>query len=605
MGLKNKYEAIICLLLISLSLIAYLPKNAVKAEESPEEPSNSREIYLSINESTIVNRRIEFLSKGYVMINDTFTLSWSTLGNMSDLIFLIARSRINYTVGIPKNYSSNLIYYSAYDVNGSLIISLAESDDVFQWFKISFPKPVTVFGNGTYSFTVTYIFTELIKVAGKNRFFAVFPLYPILEEDAQYCNITVVFPSTATVARDDYPQEVFLNKSSDFRELYNLTSPLKAYTNLSSWVRFSSSTFNLLKFLCMKREITIDGWGKIAVTDFYETKMVNVNEVTINLPADATDITVYDAYDVYPKSQVWITKKNSSVIVQITISDKLKNSDKARIAVSYGLPFWKYISKNGWLNYALNINLTKPDEWIIYRVVTKVILPEGASFVQENLDIKVKLEKIGFFQEQAVMERYNITKFESLSVLNIKYQYMVFWIAFRPTLLAVILIGLTGLALMFIRSTSETETIRAAQLPVSLETLKNFIEVYEKKERIMSEMESLEQQSRKGKISRRQYKLRMKILDEQLSSLQRRFNELKDEIESAGGHYADMMRRFDAANAEIEAMKRSISDVELKYRRGDLSAEVRRKLVEEYESRRNAAEGVVEEILLRLREEIL
>jgi hypothetical protein len=584
---KLKVKSIIAYsLLILLFLTANLAVKNVDAENNSMEAAPSSEANIHLNRFVSVERKISFLSGGYVMINDTFSL---LIENMSDLI-----------VGVPRNYSSHIIYYAAYDSGGSLPVKLMMEEGGFQWFKVDFMKPASL-GNEAYNFTITYVFSGLIESVGKSRFHAVFPLYPSLREDASSCNVIVAFPTGVSPSEINYPSNVFLKENSSL--LRNSTSPLAAYANASSWITFTSLTFKLLKFSDMMREIAVDCWGKITVNEIYEMSTINVDKITLNLPAGATYISVYDAYGIYQKSQVQVKYGNNSVIVEISLNEKLKNSGRARISLTYNLPFWTYITKYGWQHYMLNINLTKPDEWIIQRITVMVVLPEGASFLPNAQQSKLSIEKIGVFQEKASINYYNVTRFESLGMLNVRYQYSPFWAAFKPTLLFGVLIGLGGLAFTLLKSSGKGGVAAPAHIPP--EKLKEFIEAFEERGNILLEIESLEQQSRRGKISRRQYKLMRKTLEERLASIQGKLSSLKGEIESAGSRYADMVRRLEMASAEIEVVKRNIADVDLRYRRGEISSEARRKLLEEYEDRRKRAENIIEETLLRFKEEII
>ncbi|MBS7639950.1 MAG: hypothetical protein QW804_00725 [Candidatus Bathyarchaeia archaeon] len=589
-----KYRSLVIHLLLFSLIILYLPTSIIQAE------NNSAQYYGRV--SVGVERRVEFLSGGYIRINDTFTLSLNISESESQPTGATAYLT-DYTVGVPKNYSNNLVYYSAHDFRGEMLITALEDEGGFLWLKLSFPEPITLAGDGIYNFTVTYVFSDMIRREAGRVFRAEFPLYPSLREEAAYCNVTVVFPSAASVSESDYPSDVFINKTSDNRILCNSTSPLMAYANISSWARFSSTTFSLLKFLNMRREINIEGWGKISVTDFYEISVVNNNVIGLNLPSGASGIVVYDAYGQYEKSNIIISEMEDSVSVKVILGEKLTDYGGGRIAVSYTLPFWKYIVREGWQNYILNINLTKPDEWVIDHASIIIVLPEGASIIQEN-GVNLASSKVGLFQERVAAEYYRVTRYQSLG-LSIKYQYMILWAAFRPTLLASAIAGIIGLAAItvrFMRLGRVRAVIPAAHVPP--ETLKRFIETYEEKIRIISEIDSLDQQSRRGKISRRHYRLQRRLLEERLSNIQKGINELKADIESAGGHYTDLMRRLEAASANIETVKRSIAEVEIRYARGEISAETRRRLIEEYERRKRESEIEIDDVLLSLKEEI-
>jgi len=526
---RKKPYSIFSLILL-FSLIIMLMVISVRAENTTSLSSN---IFIG------VERKIEFLKSGYTIIKDTFLLSISNKSSINSVLTLDS-----FVVGIPRNYSRNLIYYSAYDALGNLSIVKGEGNEDFQWLEISFPEPIQLNHIEKYNFTVMYVFSDLIKKKpdAENLFHATFPLYPSLIYDVVYCNVTVMLPSTAKVSQDNFPQDIFINKTKNFRILNNFTSPLPAYANVSSWAEFSSPTFPLFKILELKRDLSIDSLGRITVTDFYEISTVNLKEIAFILPSNATDISVYDVYGKYPKYRVWVVKQNPISVVKVTLDEKLKNTKRGKIAIAYTLPFSQYVTRNNWQNYILKVNVTRPNEWIIKRIIIIVTLPEGANFVQEkqgNLEIK----RIGFFQERAIFEYYNVTKFQDL-VISVNYQYMPLWAAFRPTILAGTLIGVVSLILFFTRSTKAEAAIPAPATPISPETIRKFTEAYEERLHILSDIDYLEQQLRRKKISRRQYRFRRRTLDKRLSAIQRTIINLQREIEAAGERYADMMRRL-------------------------------------------------------------
>ncbi len=527
-----------------------------------------------------IERSIDFISGGYLIITDTFILSPTNASGFSIS---------NYIVGLPKNCTDNLVYYSASDPKGSLKIDPIENwDGNFLWLNISFPDPIEIGDNETYNFTVTYVFFDLIMEESENVFNASFPLYPALMNDAKYCNVTVKLPVKAT----SHSQNL-LNKTSDQTVFYNLTSPLPAFSNVFSWVEFETTTFKLFELKEVKREINIDPLGKIFVTDFYHiTHMTNVHVITFILPQGASDISVYDAYGTYEGSELRIIPEEEYTEVSVYPRDQLQASKKAKIAISYTLPFWKYVVRNDWQDYVLQINITKsdikiiddPEAWIIRKIEVSVSLPEGA-IPEGNLK----------------QEWSNVTRFQELK-FSLKYKYAFLWAALKPTLWTGLIIGLAGLIFFFIKISGKP--VKPAAIAVSTETLRKFVETFEERIQVMSEIESLEQLSRRRKISRRRYKFQRRALENRLSILQENLSDLMSEIKSFGGRYADMMKQLEAATLTLEAINRNIMEVEARYRRGEISAKTRRKLLSEYAQKKEDAERTMDEILLRIREEL-
>jgi chromosome segregation ATPase len=136
------------------------------------------------------------------------------------------------------------------------------------------------------------------------------------------------------------------------------------------------------------------------------------------------------------------------------------------------------------------------------------------------------------------------------------------------------------------------------------ENLKTFVDSYEEKMRILSEIDALEARVQKGRIPRRRYKVQKKTLEMRLATLSRDMGELKENMRASGGHYADLMRQLEVAETEINDAEANIKNIEARQNRGEITMELYRNRVEEYGRRKEKAETTINGILLRLREEI-
>ncbi len=147
----------------------------------------------------------------------------------------------------------------------------------------------------------------------------------------------------------------------------------------------------------------------------------------------------------------------------------------------------------------------------------------------------------------------------------------------------------------------------AAPIPTILvrpEELKRYVDAYEQKRRNASELEALEEKTRKRKIPRRRYKMRKKALESRLSVLSKDLAQLREKLQTASPKYADMMRRIEIAEAELEGIEAGIRRTETRYRRGEISTAVYHKLLEDNYRRRERSKTAIDGVLLRLREEI-
>ncbi len=522
-------------------------------------------------------------------MNDTIILSANASQNVMSLN--------SFKTGIPAEYGGNLTYFFAFDASGRLSVSPSSYPDrtEFQWLEVSFPQLVNVSYGGSYNFTVVYVFSGLVGATGTSAFRADFPLYPSLTVSTGPCNVTVVLPSDAGLT--SYASD-FSNKTVEsVWVLNNETSSVGAFANASSWVQFSSSTFQILEIDEFKRQITIDSFGKISVTDYYQLTNKALGYpivVSLTLPSDAEAISVQDIYGTL--SGVTVSKEATYTEVTVTLRGYLWPGDNVKLLVNYGLPSEKNIIRDGWQDYTLNVSLARPQGWILRAFSVVVSFPEGASFQSATIPSTVAKEG---FTETASFYEYNVTRFHDLS-LNLKYQYSILWAAFRPTLWVGVGAAIVALVL-FVRRPLK---IAVATTPFSTEILKKFVDTYEEKRRVEHDRESLDQQAMKKKISRRRYKLRRSSLDGRISKMQRELAEGRKEIERIGSQYKERMRQLEVSETEIETSDRDIARVDARYRRHEVSAEARKRLLDEYNRRKERAENIIAETLLRLREEI-
>jgi chromosome segregation ATPase len=151
-----------------------------------------------------------------------------------------------------------------------------------------------------------------------------------------------------------------------------------------------------------------------------------------------------------------------------------------------------------------------------------------------------------------------------------------------------------------------------AQLPVAVpevevrissEEIKSLVDTYERRRKLTPRLKALETRVQKGKISRRRYKVQRKTLETQLTTLSRRIRDLEEKIQTAGGHPRDLIRRLEIAETEVNEVEANIRSIRLRQRRGELSLGAYRKLLSEYEQRKEKAQTTINEILIRLREE--
>jgi hypothetical protein len=339
-----------------------------------------------------------------------------------------------------------------------------------------------------------------------------------------------------------------------------------------------------------RRDVKIDAWGGISVTDQCVVTN-NSNEslriASFYLPLNASAITAQDIFGTYEQTSLAITKSETYVAVRIYL------------LVAYNLPSNIYISQNGWQDCTLNISLSKPADWFVKQFTLVVSLPEGAEY-QAASKTPSLVQKSGF----SVSVEYEEANFAQINepTITLQYQYFILWAIFRPALWTGIAVALFG-AVFFARRMFKSSAAVVATVPFSSSLLRDFVNRYEERRRLRSEIESMEDQIKKGKLSRRKFRLRKSSVDDHISRLEKDLSQLSNKISAASEQHMERMKHLKKAEDEIETLKNDIERAEARFLRKEITAEARRKMLDEYNRMKERAENTIEETLLRLKEE--
>jgi len=296
---------------------------------------------------------------------------------------------------------------------------------------------------------------------------------------------------------------------------------------------------------------------------------------------------------------------------KVSFSTAVESYRSSRFSVKYDMPK-EYMTQTGTNNFNFRFPLFKTVNYYIAQASLKFVLPEGAKISSFKTTLNNSAYSItkNVFQETITITRGSISYLDSLlpseNFLQFEYQYNPLWASFRPTLWvwALALVG-CAVAVVWKRPKAPTPTaMPTVAVALGLEDLKSFVDSYEEKQKIMIESESLENMVRKGRIPRQRYKVRKKTLEIRLNTLSRSLTELKEKMRRAGGKYADLMRQLEIAEIEINESEAGMKSIEARHSRGEISLEAYRKLLTDYQRRKERAQTTINGILLRLREEI-
>jgi len=538
-----------------------------------------------------VNHTIEVMYNGYIFINDTIRI----VGNASEGTQHLDR----FLIGFPYKYSEYLLRCVAYDGSGVFNVALnvpLENRVGFYAVEVSFPQPLDISIGTTHVFTVGFLLSNnLLSVAEANIFIVDFPEHPSLTRPAANCSVSV-FLSTREQEFDTY-----------FKE------NLPAFSYSPKNLPFSATEDEIQMFDVheLKREVRINGQGEVEGSDAYriENKAQELSSIQVILPPNASNPSAQDQFG-HRMEELTLTDEEANRY-ELPFMLPLEAYRSIRFTVKYRLPS-TYITQMGANNFNATFPLFPHINYYVESASVTFVPPEGARILSFETTLVGGAYSItrGVFHEAVTIDRRDISYPENFlpseNVLQVVYEYNPLWLSFRYTLWMWAL-AVVGLAVAVVWKRPEAPAMVAVPsvaVRLSPEYVKSFVNAYEEKRRIILEMESLESRVQKGKIPRRRYKVQRKTLETRLSTLSKNLTESKGKMRAAGGHYSDLMRQLEIAETEINEVEANIKSIEARHNRGELSLEAYRKLLADYQRRKERAETAINGILIRLREEI-
>ena len=540
-----------------------------------------------------VDHTISVLSNGYVLMNDTIMLSGQTPPS--------------FMLGFPYTFGSYVLSCVASDASNSsntFPVSLSEPLEGrvgFYGIEVDFPN------GAPQAFSVQVLFsTALIEQDPENStLYAVnFPMFPSLETSVDTFNGSIILPTDAV-----YEEGTIINLTSDLT--YSQTN-LAAFAYNTSAVEFYIPNYEMQVYDVnrLTRQITVSPDGDIMGTDSYYVTNWQVNSslssVDVLLPPNATQVSAQDQFGrtMSPPTQDFANMSTYTVTFSIAVDP----TRSTLFTVTYSLPSEIYLEQQGANSFALSMTMFQDLDYYINSTTVTFILPQGAtlqSFENSLAGGTYGISK-SVFQEEIVMNAQDVSSLDSFNV-RIVYGYSPLWLGYGPTIWVLVLSMVGCLAVVVMRRPKAPTPVAAvptAGMRVRPEYIRSFVDSYEEKMKITSEIDSLESKAKKGRIPRQRYKVQRRTLETRLNAVSRSLNEGREMMRSAGGQYAALMRQLEVAETGMNEYEANVKTIEARHSRGELSLEAYRKLLGDYQRRKEKVEASINGVLLRLREEI-
>jgi len=497
------------------------------------------------------------------------------------------------TVGFPREFADLLKDVSAKD-SGGVILRVdrdVDSSSSIYWLRLIFSKDVKP--NEEYRFNLKMLFSGLVSFSDPGFTFKFAP-HPTLQSRAEFSNVTIVLPADAQVTVP--PNSTFISEKFEGKPVvFNSSRPLEPLADTIFSFNYTSTTQRIIRCDWAERQITFDPYRGISVADTYRVKNLanDVGSIRVLLPQNSTQVMLYDLLG--PIREVAAQGNETTVTPRYP---KIGKGQTFTFTLRYQIEQKKYAKQMEWWGlYNFTMDLAPHSEWIIEKFNVVITLQTGASVEWESREPNATLKQSALRTAMV----YNFTDLlpEENASVAIRYRYLSFWAAYEPLQWVFTLeILVVALAVTF-----RLRKQPAPSVPIPVERIREFVELYDEKTALKLEVERMEEELARGAITKHDYRHRKRNIDLRIDEINKALTTVKTELRSIQARYDDMLRRIEKAEAEVDAARVSQTQVRTQYRTGKITREVYDTLTTDLNKRVDKARETIDSIIITLREE--
>jgi hypothetical protein len=538
-----------------------------------------------------VTHEVHILYSGQVIISDTIQVT----GTMPSII----------QVGLPFQYTQHVIEVEAYDSNNNKLtvtagVSLQDRSGFYG-------TTIDLSDATSNTFTVIFVLSNDLLAPGSSitRYNLNYPAYPSLTLPAATVNTTLVLPAGVTLTTIQ-KEDGAVNATSYQKSNLSAFTAIPANATLNAAADYLQvATINSLD-----RNVNVNPSGTVTSADKYTILNNGVNSLRffkLNLPLGATNVVARDQFGRSLSVNTYDTPGITKV-ANVTFIQSISIGSLSDITIEYTLPN-STSQQSG--QFVLDLTLYPYFNYYIESMSATITPPEGASLLSPPPSAIISRNA---FQESLTVTRSGVTYTDSIynqETVQAKFVFSPLWIAFRPTIWMWVIAAVGAAIVAFMTRPKAKATpaktyspVVAAAVGVSSDQIRTFVESYEEKLQIDSEIRSLENRVQRGRIPRRRYKERRASLEGRMMSLNKTIDELKAVLRSSGGDRADIMRKLDASETNLNEVNQELLTLEAQRNVGEVSIEDYKQQLADLERRKAKAENTINGLMLRLRGEI-
>ncbi|MFW9942303.1 MAG: hypothetical protein ACFFFT_14795 [Candidatus Thorarchaeota archaeon] len=557
---------------------------------------------------TKVDREAKLNSYGLLIFEDSIDIQNLNNFPISSIFF-----------GLPAYNPENLVFFKAIGTNENTLLAERSSIIMNGWEMIVIYFNSPLLPHQTRSIEFTYIFNNIMSFTFLDKQYVntLVTVYPILPYKIQG-DITAYFgvPQEAADVEGEWGTPIvevnkLLYAFDDVRTILGIDYITPFLENLEDksvvQITFTIEENTKAEIKEIKRDIFISPWGIIRVNEKYLLKnlgVINFYTVTMKIPKHASNLYVFDDLGELPAEVV--ESLGNTKYKEISISNRFNIVPNSTFSfnIEYNLPFEKYVSFD-WFQESIQIDLLSTIYDYMGRDQTIKVIIDGCYNIDSISEYPDAIKKTRGTTVLVYKSDF-VLPLESM-VIQFTFTIDLFDLLLRPIIFMLIISIIASIYVLTVKvRKKERDVIILKREFIPVNEIREFCSLYEEKNALTLEIRQAEEDTRRKKIAKKNYK---NILDKNTSKIeeiQQEINPFKKILLETNVTFENVIKRLDLLEAERISVKDSLNLLESRYKRGRLpSRAAYLKLSDDFKKRRRKIERNIDKLIQQLRSYLL
>jgi hypothetical protein len=610
---RSRLVFLICLIfLINISFVPFISDADYITNDNMQQPQNSVNLEGAKNiVITKLFREVNLTNYGLTSFEESLSITNYNNNPITSIL-----------VGIPLTDSENLIFFKTIGENGNTLLTERSSLVIqdYEMFAIYFESPLLP--QQTKSIKFMHQYKNLMTYVGGVEQFIFYNglVYPILPYRVEGdIKAYYYLPERSDNIKGGWgytheEPEYFIRYELAILEQQIGDLILTPYMeNLNHFkkifINFTHDEFSKMEINEIKRKIYISPWGIIKVNEEFTIANVGTlsyDSVSLDIPIQAKDVTVSDdlgEIDIEISSSS--KKEMKNLVINFIINRiKLIPNTVYMFKIEYYLPFEEYYSLN-WFQGSIQLDiLTTKSEFLGMDQTVEIII-DGCDKINYITEPPTSI-KVSHGTTILTYKSDYVSPFEE-NVIQITFRIDLFDLLLRPIVFMLIISFIASLYVLTIKlRKKQRDVIVLKREFIPVNEIREFSSLYEEKNALILEIRSAEEDAKKRKIKKKEYKNLINKNTIKIDEIQKEITPFKKVLLESGDTFENIVKRLDVLEAERTSINDSLNLLESRYKRGRLPSRAAYvKLSDDFKKRRKKIDRTIDRFLQQLRSYLL